>query len=182
MATVNLHAEKGVVATTHADIAKRADVAIPTVYKYFPTRADLLPACMGHVASQAPGIGPYLFEKRQDVPSRLAALVHGLFEFHAFLAPWLRWALSESEVIPEIRASLDQTRTVFLELIDQAFTPGFSGPPSSPLRDVAYALLDFPAWKSMTADKNLPLDRAEAIVSDALIALFHHYKQKEERP
>ena len=44
-ATVALHAEKGASATSYKDIAKRADVAIPTVYKNFPDLSGLFYAC-----------------------------------------------------------------------------------------------------------------------------------------
>ena len=36
-ATFELHSEKGVVDTSMQDIADRADVALHTVYRYFPT-------------------------------------------------------------------------------------------------------------------------------------------------
>ena len=55
-ATAELHAEKGVSATSYADIAGRAGVSLPTVYSYFPTQADLLSACTGHVVARAPHI------------------------------------------------------------------------------------------------------------------------------
>lgn len=84
VATVELHAEKGVLATTHADIAKRANVAIPTVYNYFPTTRSLLPACMGHVQAMAPFLDPNTFSNKQDTPGRLALLVNGIFKSHSF--------------------------------------------------------------------------------------------------
>src|SRR3954465_16009412 len=50
-AAAALHAEHGGLATSHAMIAERAGVSIPTVYKYFPTRNDLIPACTGLASS-----------------------------------------------------------------------------------------------------------------------------------
>jgi AcrR family transcriptional regulator len=44
-ATMALHAEKGVIDTTVADIAARADVAVGTIYRHFPTLDDLVDAC-----------------------------------------------------------------------------------------------------------------------------------------
>src|SRR6266511_4195895 len=40
-----LHAERGILATTWEDIARRADVAVATVYRYFPSLDALVPAC-----------------------------------------------------------------------------------------------------------------------------------------
>jgi len=43
-ATVALHAEKGIVATSVKDIAARADVGVGTVYHHFPTYDDVVRA------------------------------------------------------------------------------------------------------------------------------------------
>jgi len=45
VATMQLHGEKGVLDTTIADIASRADVAIGTVHRHFPNIEDLVAAC-----------------------------------------------------------------------------------------------------------------------------------------
>src|SRR2546427_11743896 len=44
-AAIALHAEKGVLGTSWADIARQADVAVGTVYRYFPTHDQLVSAC-----------------------------------------------------------------------------------------------------------------------------------------
>lgn len=44
-ATLALHTEKGIFGTTWRDIAERADVSVGTVYRHFPTMAELVPAC-----------------------------------------------------------------------------------------------------------------------------------------
>jgi AcrR family transcriptional regulator len=44
-ATMELHFEKGMVETTLQDIAHRADVALGTVYRHFPTLDDVVTAC-----------------------------------------------------------------------------------------------------------------------------------------
>src|ERR1051325_567073 len=38
-ATLQLHGERGVLATSHKDVAERADVSVGTVYPHFRTRA-----------------------------------------------------------------------------------------------------------------------------------------------
>ncbi|MCU1365599.1 MAG: hypothetical protein JWN39_1238, partial [Ilumatobacteraceae bacterium] len=40
-----LHAERGLVATSWDDIAERAGVSTATVYRHFPSLAELVPAC-----------------------------------------------------------------------------------------------------------------------------------------
>ena len=182
MATVELHAEKGTLATTHADIAKRANVAIPTVYKYFPSPKTLLPACIGHVHSLAPSFDSNVFSTTQDIPKRIALLVHGVFKNHSYSAPWLRWSVYEAAFVSEIKMFLDQGRASYLDLIQKAFLPGFSSPPPQQLMMIAYSLLDFPSWKFLTDTSALPQEQIEGMVTDALVSLFRHYKNKEVNP
>ena len=78
-ATVDLHAENGVTATTYAMIARRADVAVPTVYNHFPALGDLLGACTGDVAAGAPTLGSRIYDGAPVVEARLQALVRAQF-------------------------------------------------------------------------------------------------------
>ena len=48
-ATIALHREQGVVATSYRHVAERADVGIGTVYRHFPTLDDLVMACGGRL-------------------------------------------------------------------------------------------------------------------------------------
>ena len=41
-AAAALHAEKGAIATSYAEIAAKAEVSLPTVYAHFPTQRELL--------------------------------------------------------------------------------------------------------------------------------------------
>jgi AcrR family transcriptional regulator len=44
-ATMHLHTQQGVLATSWEEIAERAEVAPATVYRHFPTLDELVPAC-----------------------------------------------------------------------------------------------------------------------------------------
>lgn len=64
-ATLELHTEKGIFGTSWQDIARRADVSVGTVYRHFPTLAELVPAC-----------GELLFERtRPPSPDHAARVV-----------------------------------------------------------------------------------------------------------
>src|SRR5438445_9796001 len=58
-AAIALHAEKGILGTSWPDIAKRADVALGTVYRHFPGLDQLVPACTSENALRVrpPGVG-----------------------------------------------------------------------------------------------------------------------------
>src|SRR6266545_3882054 len=53
-ATVELHVERGLVATQITDIAQRAGVDRVTVYRHFPDLASLFKACAAHYYSAHP--------------------------------------------------------------------------------------------------------------------------------
>src|SRR2546423_15322144 len=57
-AAIALHAEKGVLGTSWPDIARRADVALGTGYRHFPSRDQLVPACTSENALRTRPPGP----------------------------------------------------------------------------------------------------------------------------
>ena len=169
--TVALHAEQGVLATSYAMIAARADVAVPTVYNHFPTRADLLAACTGEADAHAPAIGPDIFATIDTADGRLRALVAALFAQYRYYAPWLRWAVCEAPQVPELAGWLADAAGERCRLIVQALTPAFDTPPPASLVALCEILLDFPAWQRLTGEQGPGADAAEAALGDALAAL-----------
>ncbi len=176
-AVLALHAEKGVLGTTYADVAQRADVSVATVYNHFPARADLLHACGGELASRAPRLDAEILAGHDDVPARLTALVRTAFDDHRHWLPWKRWFVGEASVVPELRASLDSARARRLGLVVQALAPGFAGSPPARLVALVDALLDFSAWSALTGD--LGPDEAEAAVSAGAAALYEAHRRRK---
>ena len=170
-ATVALHAEKGSLSTTYADIAARADVAIPTVYKHFPDMGVLLRGCTGLAAASAPVLGPEIFEGLKSIPDRIGALVDAVFKLHAYFAPWKRWG--ETEHFPELKEIAEWERKQLRALIRLCLAPG--GPPPPSLVGLAEVLLSFPAWSSLRRDPKIPPGKA---VREAL-TLFCQPHRKE---
>lgn len=178
-ATVELHAEHGGLGTTHEMIAARAGVSLPTVYKYFPTRNDLIPHCTGLVMSEAPvQLGPEVLDGHPDVVSRLRALARVQFASHAHAEPWLRWAARDAAELPALRAVLDRAAQERTALVRAALKPGFPGAPPRRLVAVATTLLDFPAFQAITAF-GFSSAGAAALVGDALATLAGSYQQED---
>lgn len=174
-ATVKLHAAHGGIATTYAMIAKRADVAVPTVYNHFPTIGDLLNACAGHVSSLAPPLGPQIFAAAADTEARVAALTRAVFAGWRFRAPWMRWGVHEAALVPELRAILEKARDGLRQLIALALAPRFGQRPPEALAGLFEILLDFTAWQRLTGDGALTGAEAETTTIDALDALTRLY-------
>ena len=179
-ATVDLHAEHGVMATTYAMVAERADVAVPTVYNHFPSRTELLGACTGQAAAFAPPLGPQIYDDAVDVEARLTALVNALFAYYSYYAPWLRWSLLEAQFIPELAEWIEELAVTRAELTRLAVTPAFAKAPPPALVTLCEILLDFPAWQRLTDAQNPAAAEAETVLTDALVALVR--RQAGARP
>jgi AcrR family transcriptional regulator len=167
-AVVALHAERGARDTSYADIAARADVAIPTVYKHFPSLDAMFEACVGHVSDRAPPLRPELFEA-PSAADRLAALARALAVRHRYFEPWLRWS---SQAPPQLAIHHHRAAHALRAAIRQAVAPAFAGEPPLALIGVLSALLDFRAWRTLTAELGLGEEAAaDALVNAARLVL-----------
>lgn len=171
-ATVGLHAEKGGMATTHADIAERAGVSVATVYKHFPSREALLPHCMGAVESVAPALDAERLLAIPDKAQRIGALVRGLHDRYRYLHPWIRWTPGDAAALPGLAAAMrerqQQTeqliRTVLRSCADEALGPDRLA--------LACLLLDYPAWQRIDAELREPDAVARAIEQVVTLLIF----------
>ena len=171
-AAAALHAKHGGSGTSHAMIARKAGVSIPTVYKYFPTRDHLIPACTGLVASRAPlHLDGHLLDGLKRVPDRVRTLTRSLFRLHEYYSPWLRWSASAAPSTPALRAFLEQAARARRELTRQALTAPGGRPPSETLLLLAHVLLEYSSWRTLTSTGNTS-DQAAAIVADAILRLW----------
>jgi AcrR family transcriptional regulator len=166
-AAAALHAKHGALGTSHAMIAKAAGVSLPTVYKYFPTRNDLIPACTGLVAGRAPvALDERIFEGRSDVPGRVRALARAVFRLHEHFAPWLRWVDAEAATLPALREFLGKGREERLRLLRRALTPPGGRPPAASVLLPAHVLLEYSSWSVLKRS-----NRAAAVAADSVLKL-----------
>lgn len=175
-AVVKLHAEHGVTRTTYAMIAKRADVAVPTVYNHFPTIGELLKACTGHVLAGAPPVGPQIFaDGPDDLEGRVRALARALCAYYRHVGPWLRWSVHEAVLVRPIADRLEQAAESRRRLIRMALEPAFGQRPPEALVALYDVLLDFSSWQRLARDKDVPADEVETTIAEALVALAREH-------
>jgi AcrR family transcriptional regulator len=177
-AAVVLHAEQGSMATSYAQLAQRADVAVPTVYKHFPDRAALMQSCTGHVFARSPALGPEMFQGLVTAEARLAALAKATYAVHRFQAPWMRWGVPEAAVMPELAKIMTGVLAKFHRLVVLALEPRFAAGPPASLIALIKILLDFAAWRRLTEEAGLSQSAAAERVTAALTALL----RAEEKP
>lgn len=153
-ATVRLHDEQGVAATSHADIAARAGVGAATVYRHFPTIASLVIACGAHVweAIQPPLAldAPDMFAGLNTRQKRLERLVRELHTFYARSALRLTAAARDRNQVPELDAFLNRVETGVEALVREALRP--DNLPETSVQRVL-ALTDLSVWISMQRRK-----------------------------
>ncbi len=172
-ATVALHAEKGVLATSHADIAERAGVSVPTVYNHFPNSVALLPHCMGMVEATLPPLDEQGILAGREPARRVERLVASLYDRHERLAPWLRWAVVEALKIPELAAALDERDRADARLIAAVLAVDAHRRARRRVLAIARALLDFTTWRRLTDDLGSSGAAIRATTAALVAALDH---------
>ena len=118
-ATLQLHCERGVLATSHKDVAQRADVSVGTVYHHFPTLDAIVRACGAHVRDAYPLPPPESIGRQSPRKQRIEALARELVAFYARM-PWLERLRSERHEIPALDAGLSLREEAIGQLIRRA--------------------------------------------------------------
>lgn len=152
-ATVDLHGQKGPLATSHAEIAALAGVSVATVYKHFPTRDSLLPHCIHSVEQSAPRLDMDAILSEPDVRKRIASLVVALFAQYAYYRPWRRFARADAPHLPSLaqaEARFCHDADQLVQVVLKSLQPGLS----KEMLAVACVLLDYAAWQRLTESLN----------------------------
>jgi AcrR family transcriptional regulator len=167
-ATLELHGEQGIAATSWDDIAARAGVGVGTVYRHFPSLDELIPACgeitMQVVALPAPAAVRALFEDAMEPAQRIERLVGEAFAIYERGAPQLRAIRREADVHPRVGQDRDQLDAALSALVDTAL-----GPLDATAQDraLARAMVDLNTWEALR-DQGLAPAESVAAISDML--------------
>jgi AcrR family transcriptional regulator len=137
-----LHDEKGILATSMQDIAARAEVALGTVYRHFPSLDDLVPACGSRNLEQNPPPGPEVFAGLQGKP-RIEALFRALYlHFEALERPYFV-GYAEASKLPVLQGFMRRADAHVRSLVAEAIAP-FG--PSEEDMGLTLAVADFYTW------------------------------------
>lgn len=168
-ATAELHAAKGVFATSYADIAKRAGVSPPTVYKHFSTQHELLQGCTLHVIAKAPEMPVEKIMAAPDLPAAAELLVAAMEQQHLHFEPWLAWR--EDRVIPflaEMAVGIRQSHaSLVAKLLAHHLGPGERREMVAGWESV----LSFDFWHRLVRGHQLPRHAARRVLVQCLLAV-----------
>ncbi|MBI2169107.1 MAG: TetR/AcrR family transcriptional regulator [Actinobacteria bacterium] len=163
-AATELHADRGVLATSWEDIAERADVSQATVYRHFPSLVELIPACAESVfdVAQVPTIeqASKMFAACETARCRFEQLVRD--SCHCFDAgeAWLDAARRERRLIAAIDEVVTRQEEALAVLVRACLGGDTVRPRSLQLLCV---LCDFPFWKQLV-DRGMAKRTAEATI------------------
>lgn len=165
-ATARLHAERGVLATSYADIAQAAGISLPTMYKHFPDLGQLVRACSGHVASLAPAFPADAILAAADLAAAVRLLVDAMDQQHAHFEPWVVWR--EANRIPVIAEAAAARRRETVRLCEATLARHAAPGPHAEIAALWESLLDFELWHRLVRVHRLP----RAAVRDRLLSLL----------
>jgi AcrR family transcriptional regulator len=163
-AAIALHGEKGILGTSWPDIARRADVALGTVYRHFPSLDQLVPACTSENALRTRPPGPDILVGLTRPEERIGHFVHELFAFYGRTAPWTPRAGIDRHQLPVLDTILSRREAGLKALVEETL---------GPLRrrrhalEAALALTDFGVWRSLTRS-GLSTEAAARLIAEML--------------
>lgn len=149
-ATIELHDEKGVAATSFIEVAKRAGTGAATVYRHFPDIGALVSACGVHVWQEMcppqPDQAAAAFEGLASLDDRLRRLVEELDAFYRRGALRLGKAAADRHRIRELDGFLTAVEAGVAAWVREAVK---LEPLSVSARQLLIALTDFRVWASI---------------------------------
>jgi AcrR family transcriptional regulator len=159
-AAIELHGTVGPARTTLSAVAKRAGVERRTLYRHFPTEADLFEACSTHYFTANPWPELDSWRAIPDPQQRLERALHELYAYYERNEPMLGNVFRDAELVDLARdavAPLD----AYLEEAAEVLTSGrpVRGRRRQLLGGALRHALAFSTWHSLTA---VGIGRADA--------------------
>src|SRR5215210_249628 len=152
-AAIELHGSLGPSRTTLSAVAERAGVERRTLYRHFPTEADLFAACSTHyfAANPWPDLGGW--RAIRDPQQRLERALDELYAYYERTAPMFSKVLRDAELVDSARAAVAPLHA-YLEEAAEILIVGrrVRGRRRRLLEAALRHALGFSTWRSLTAN------------------------------
>jgi AcrR family transcriptional regulator len=122
-AAIELHATVGPSRTTMSAVAERAGVERRTLYRHFPTEADLFAACSTHYFTANPWPDRGYWRAIRDPQQRLEQALDELYAYYERTAPIFSNVLRDAELVDVARDAVAPLRA-YLEEAAEVLTIG----------------------------------------------------------
>lgn len=171
-ATVILHGKQGILATSWEDIAKKADVALATVYRHFPSLDELVGACGQEVAKMIKpptpeSIGTNI-KGSSSTADRATHLVRELLDFYDRGRTFLDIAYQESRQVTVLEEWLNGWESNRKAIVAEVFQLENADDLTTRM---IMALTEFRVWQSL-ADQGISKDDAVERLAGLLVHLL----------
>ncbi len=176
-ATMVLHRDQGIAATTMKEIAERADVGIGTLYHHFPRYEDAIRACGARTAELARLPTCEIFDGGRSLPARVAVLVGELFAYYD-RHPTLPMARCEQTRFPVLGEFVTRRQQLIETLVADALSP--LAPTAAQVQTVI-ALTDFAVHRSLL-DAGLSTKQAAAQMTDVVVRWLPRPRRPRKEP
>jgi AcrR family transcriptional regulator len=172
-AAAELHSEIGPLATTVAEIARRAGVSRLTVYNHFPDNETLYPACSAHWLGThpLPDFSKPLAE--EDPRSRVRGVLLLLYtDVYRGWGGMMRNLQRDRTSDPALDSFMADGTDMLMSGLAEQLVAGFAarGAKAERLRSLARVALDFWTWRRLDAGGLSDREAAE-LMADSVAAL-----------
>jgi AcrR family transcriptional regulator len=160
-AAIELHGTVGPSRTTISAIAERAGVERRTLYRHFPTEADLFSACSSHYFSANPWPDLDSWRAIRDPGERLERALDELYSYYTRTEPMFSNVLRDAELVDSAReavAPLDAYLAEAAEVL--AVGRGVRGRRRQLLEAALRHVLAFSTWHSLSTND---IERSDAV-------------------
>lgn len=144
-ATVALHLTAGPAATEVTEVARRAGIRRPTVYKHFPDGAALLGACSAHWRTLHPAPDIAAWAALPDPAERLRTGLRELYGWYRETEPMTANVLRDAERLPALREIVETGLGRYLAAVRAEL--GRGRPRRRAVRAAVAAAADFHLWR-----------------------------------
>lgn len=161
-AAAELHGTIGPARTTMSAVAERAGVQRHTVYRHFPTEADLFGACSAHFFGENPLPDIEIWRQIDEPRRRLQQALEDLYGYYERNESMFSNVLRDAELIEDLMPTLVPMRE-YLERVMELLATGWAvqGRKKCLLKAATRHAIDFHAWRSLSVSQEIA--RSEAI-------------------
>jgi AcrR family transcriptional regulator len=160
-AAIELHGTVGPSRTTLTAVAERAGVERRTLYRHFPTEADLFAACSAHYFGAHPWPDLAAWRAIGDPRERLIHALDELYAYYERTEPMLANVLRDAELVDFARTAVAPLHAYLDEAADVLIAGrGVRGRRRQLLGGALRHALAFPTWRSLSANG---IGRADAV-------------------
>jgi AcrR family transcriptional regulator len=179
-AAIELHGTLGPARTTLSAVAERAGVERRTLYRHFPTEADLFAACSTHYFTANPWPDLDSWRAIRDPQQRLERALDELYAYYERTKPMLSNVLRDAELVDVARNAVAPLNA-YLEEAADILTIGRQGRGRRRqlLRGALRHALAFSTWHSLSTSG---IGRSEAAkLTTALVEAAAAPQRREQR-